>query len=103
MVDLGENNGRPDNQLLFTSILKSAGVDLTVVGNGHEAIEQALAVQDGVRPFDVILMDMRMPIMDGYQATRKLRRCRCLKPLRKAARKEDFKPLAQAALSGARP
>lgn len=34
--------------------------------------------------------------------TRKLRRCRCLKPLRKAARKEDFKPLAQAALSGAR-
>ena len=42
-------------------------------------------------------------VYKATSATREMRRCRCLKPLRKAARKEDFKPLAQAALNGARP
>jgi CheY-like chemotaxis protein/HPt (histidine-containing phosphotransfer) domain-containing protein len=63
----------PDNQLLVTTLLRKYGLDVTVVGNGQLAVDVALAaVQDG-RPFDLILMDMQMPVLDGYQAVSKLR------------------------------
>jgi signal transduction histidine kinase/CheY-like chemotaxis protein/HPt (histidine-containing phosphotransfer) domain-containing protein len=60
----------PDNQLLVTTLLRRHGLDVTVVGNGQLAVEAALRGA----PFDVILMDMQMPILDGYQAVAKLRR-----------------------------
>jgi PAS domain S-box-containing protein len=63
----------PDNQRLISFILKKAGAEVTVVENGRLALEQALAGPDSGRPFDVILMDMQMPVMDGYQATTLLR------------------------------
>jgi PAS domain S-box-containing protein len=62
-----------DNQLLVRRLLAKAGLDCEVCENGQQAVEVVLAARaDGV-PFDLILMDMQMPIMDGYTATRLLR------------------------------
>lgn len=63
----------PDNQRLISFILKKAGADVVVVGDGQEAFHEALEAEAKQRPYDVILMDMQMPVMDGYMATAELR------------------------------
>ena len=63
----------PDNQRLIAFILRKAGADVTLAENGQEALNLALKAQQENRPFDIVLMDMQMPIMDGYQATKSLR------------------------------
>jgi signal transduction histidine kinase/ActR/RegA family two-component response regulator len=62
-----------DNQRLMVHHLTRAGMKITVANNGHEAVDLAIAAQKQRREPDVILMDMQMPIMDGYEATEKLR------------------------------
>ena len=64
----------PDNQRLIAHVLKKAGAAVTVKENGKLAAEAALAARDQGDPFEVILMDMQMPVMDGYEATGLLRR-----------------------------
>jgi len=63
----------PDNQKLIVRFLSRAGLDVEVADNGRTAYEQALAAVDAGQPFDLILMDMDMPELDGYQATSMLR------------------------------
>ena len=58
----------PTNRKIVELILSAAGVDLTCVENGALAVEQARE-----RTFDLILMDMQMPVMDGLTATRLIR------------------------------
>ena len=63
----------PDNQRLIGFILKKAGAEVTLAENGQIAIDLVAAAKSEGCPFDVILMDMQMPVLDGYAATRKLR------------------------------
>jgi CheY-like chemotaxis protein len=62
-----------DNQRLISFVLKKAGATVTMVTNGKLAVEEALATWSAGAPYDVILMDMQMPVMDGYQAAALLR------------------------------
>lgn len=53
--------------------LERFGARIVTATDGQNAIEQALAHRDGPEPVDLILMDMQMPVLDGYEATRQLR------------------------------
>jgi signal transduction histidine kinase len=71
----------PDNRRLLSYLLTKAGADVTLAEDGQQAVELACAAEVERRPFDLILMDMIMPGMDGAQATRTLRECGLTLPI----------------------
>ena len=62
-----------DNQKLISLLLKRAGVVFRCVDNGELAVHAVHEAQEAGDSYDLILMDMQMPVMDGYAATRQLR------------------------------
>jgi signal transduction histidine kinase/CheY-like chemotaxis protein len=62
-----------DNQALIAAKLREAGLMLEFAPNGQIAYEKALAALQNDKPFDLILMDVQMPVMDGFTATQQLR------------------------------
>lgn len=65
-VLLAEDN--EPNQRVAKAILRGAGYAIDIAGNGHKAIELV-----GQKPYDVVLMDVNMPSMDGLEATQIIR------------------------------
>lgn len=66
-VLLVEDN--PVNQLVAKGMLGKLGCDVTVAAHGAEALDQL-----EFKEFDLVLMDCNMPVMDGYEASRQIRR-----------------------------
>ena len=80
ITDLPLNNKRilltedgQDNQRLISFVLKKAGAEVTLADNGQIGLDLATTAKTEGRPFDVVLMDMQMPVLDGYSATSQLR------------------------------
>ncbi len=59
------------NQQIAVELLEGAGASVVVANNGREAVDLVLAADPP--PYDVVLMDLQMPVLDGYGATRLLR------------------------------
>jgi len=59
------------NQKILQSILKKSGITITIANHGEEALD---ILSDQERSIDLILMDIAMPVMDGYETTRLIRK-----------------------------
>lgn len=64
------------NQEIATELLEQVGVVVTLARNGKEAVDKVSQLD-----FDCVLMDCQMPVMDGYEATRKIRENKALSSL----------------------
>jgi signal transduction histidine kinase/AmiR/NasT family two-component response regulator len=70
-----------DNQRMICYLLQRAGAEVAVADNGQTAVDLALGELRQGSAFDLILMDMQMPILDGYEATSRLRAAGYRRPI----------------------
>jgi CheY-like chemotaxis protein/anti-sigma regulatory factor (Ser/Thr protein kinase) len=61
------------NMLVAVAMLERWGVEVVQAAHGAEAVQAVREALDAGSPFDVVLMDVQMPVMSGYEATRILR------------------------------
>ncbi|MCX7422163.1 MAG: ATP-binding protein [Planctomycetia bacterium] len=71
----------PDNQRLISALLKKSGAEVVLANNGETAVSLVWQEFRHGHPFDVVLMDMQMPVLDGYSATKKLRSMGYMEPI----------------------
>jgi signal transduction histidine kinase len=69
------------NQIVVETQLRNMGAKVRSAPNGKIAVDLALEAEDSALPFDLILMDLQMPTMDGFEATRTLRKRGFTKPV----------------------
>ncbi len=62
-----------DHQWLMSAVLRATGVKVAVVERGEDAVKLVTASFVTEHPFDLILMDIRLPTIDGYETTRQIR------------------------------
>jgi PAS domain S-box-containing protein len=70
-VLLVEDN--PVNMLVANALLEQWGIRPSQASDGAQAVEAVMAAEREGRPFDLVLMDVQMPVMSGHEATRALR------------------------------
>jgi PAS domain S-box-containing protein len=68
---------QPEVRYLVQNAIKEFGGETILASNGHEALEAIEHAERTGRTINVVIMDMQMPVMDGYQATSKLRSSGC--------------------------
>lgn len=67
------------NQKMISTVLQRAGIYVDIASNGEEAIK--ILKNKGSSYYDIVLMDINMPIMDGFTATRKIRELKNMQKL----------------------
>ncbi len=70
-----------DHQRLFHGMLRNKGYRVSVADNGQTGVESVLDAHRKQQPFDLILMDIRMPVLDGLAAVRHLRSAGVTSPI----------------------
>lgn len=70
-----------DSQEIFCEVLKKTGAKVTCVNNGKECLDLTLQAKDQHKEFDLIVMDIQMPIMDGHTTAKTLREKGCSLPI----------------------